>query len=202
MKKILSIISLFLFLISSANAGKNVQRATVEPIPVPVAKAPIGAYIGVGALASFFTRDCCRGGKIHDNTYGALLRVGYNINRYVGIEGRFYTSPIEKDFMKITSYAGIFLKPQMPLGENITAYGLLGYGHTKISANCPGIGKHKHSISSPAFGGGVEYHFNKTNINGKRKKWSVWVDVINVMHHKTVKKFTDNVTSAGVAYHF
>jgi len=84
----------------------------------------------------------------------------------------------------------------------VTLYGLAGYGRTKISANCPGIGAHTHSITSPAFGAGLEYNFNDTNINGKRKGWSIWGDIINVMHNKTDKKFNDTILALGAGYHF
>ena len=201
MKKIVSIISVSLTLaVSSANAGKNVAPAESPVAPVIV---PTGIYVGAGVLASLLTRDCaCQTGKISDNTYGGVIKAGYNFNRFLGIEARAYTAPIEKDFLKIDNYVGIFVKPQVSVGEKGTLYGLLGYGRTKISANCPGIGPHTHSIKAPAFGAGFEYNFDSTNVDGKRKGWSVWTDIINVMSDKTEKKFNDNIVAVGVGYHF
>ncbi|WP_456432613.1 outer membrane beta-barrel protein [Nitratifractor sp.] len=181
------------------NAGKNVAPAQTEVLPI----APYGMYLGAGLGASFFGRDCpcADGSRIYDDTFGGIVRLGYDWNDFLGLEGRLMWLPWEKDFMSLLN-GSLYLKPKYAVTDNLTVYGLAGYGRNRLSCDCPAHPHHKHFEWAPGLGFGGEYFFNKERYNGKRKGWSIWADVVNVMYDKDRFNFTDNVVSGGVNYHF
>ncbi|WP_456431818.1 outer membrane beta-barrel protein [Nitratifractor sp.] len=185
--------------VGPVQAGKNVSPAPSPVVPV----APLGLYVGAGLVANLFSRDCpCGdGSRIHDNDYGGVFRLGYNWSRYLGFEGRLIYAPWEKDFMDFL-YGGLYLKPQMEVGDHVVFYGLLGYGRNHLSCDCPGHPHHTHDVWAPAAGVGAEYFFDGTRYDGKRQGWSIWADVVNTMYDKGSDNFRNNVVSAGVNYHF
>ena len=199
-RRVLSAAAALLLAGTGVQAGKNV--APVETPVVPVA-APLGFFFGAGLLGSMFSQDCpcANGSRLHDNTYGGLVQGGYDFNRYIGVMARFLGAPWESDFMKLT-HGGIYLRPKYPVTKKLTVYGLLGYGRNKIRHDCPNRPLHYHWINAPALGIGAEYFFNEERIDGKRKGWSLWGDVTNVMYNKAHYDFRDTLISAGVNYHF
>ncbi len=130
---------------------------------------------GVGGTYHNLDKDCsCADDSvIHDNTYGATVRFGYDFNKYFGLEGRGIYTFQGDGFLEEMGHVGAYLKPQLPIGQNINMYGLLGYGYNKLYCNCTNsFGKHNHSINAPSFGAGIEYHF-KPLVGNKREGWGV-----------------------------
>ena len=115
-----------------AGGDKMIAPATT---PVEVVD-PSSWYLGAGLVRATFSA-CNRGCTYEDITYGVMIRGGYDFNDYFGIEARFiYTFLGEGPFGGAPlMHAGVFLKPQFPLGERINLYGLLGYGYTKNLGN-------------------------------------------------------------------
>lgn len=66
-----------------------------------------------------------------DETLKFVGLLGYDFNEYIGVEGRIGTSIAEEDYAEVTTYS-IFLKPQYPVNEDFTLYGLLGFGLVKV----------------------------------------------------------------------
>jgi len=96
------------------------------------------AYIGLGA-ALVSTSDSTVGASFFAQTAGqdrlgnATLLAGYKFNSYVGVEGRYSTTVYESDFLNMDSWS-LFLKPQFPMGDDLNAYALLGYGGVTMGA--------------------------------------------------------------------
>jgi opacity protein-like surface antigen len=113
-------------------AGGDIVVAET-PAPTPELT---GFYVGAGY--AYIDAEATDGFDAADFTNNAVdLRVGYNINEYVAIEGRYaFGAEDEVDF---NGYAtpfladidtwGIFVKPQYPVTADATIYALLGYGN-------------------------------------------------------------------------
>ncbi|SHO81460.1 putative outer membrane protein A [hydrothermal vent metagenome] len=125
----------------------------VEPVMVipPVPINTTGLYVGIGLVATYFDGVCSCGNSYEDYTYGALLRLGYDYNEYIGLEARVLTSQIEDEGAKIKSHYGVFLKPQYHITDDINVYGLLGYANTEVGDTI------KIDDSGFSWGVGLEY---------------------------------------------
>jgi len=118
-------------------AGGKIVSPAMVPV-VPVTQESVNPwYLGVGLVWADFWKDPCSPVDptctYEDITYGVMVRAGYDINQYFGIEGRYvYTFLDEGPYGGAPlMHAGIFLKPQYPLTERINIYALAGYGYTK-----------------------------------------------------------------------
>jgi len=56
---------------------------------------------------------------------------GYNFNQYIAVEGRYLTTFTNEDLVEMSGWS-LFVKPQYPVTESISVYGLLGYGAVKM----------------------------------------------------------------------
>lgn len=199
-KKIMLFAAAAFWTIAPLEAGKDVAPATAPVAPVA---APAGLYAGVGLTGSFFSKDCpcADGSRIHDNTYGVALRMGYDWSPYLGIEGQAHWAPLESDFMKMRNL-GLYLKPQYDVTDQLNLYGLLGYGWTRFSCDCPDRPHHTHSVNGFQYGAGFEYFLQERQEGEKHEGWSIWGNYLNLMHKKTHYNFSDNVWAIGIGYHF
>ena len=203
-KRVLAIACGIMLSTLSVQAGKDVE---IVEVPVEPVACPTGFYVGAGGTYHNLDKDCpcAGGGTIHDNTYGGTIRFGYDFNKYFGIEGRGIYTGGGDGFLEDMWHLGAYLKPQLPVGESINLYGLLGYGFNQLNCNCPNaLGKHSHSISSPSFGAGIEYHFGDM-IGDKREGWGVWADAQSLMWNEKNDDATglkSTVFSAGIMYNF
>lgn len=66
-----------------------------------------------------------------DETGGFAILAGCNFNKYFAVEGRYTWTEWDQDYSDMTSYS-IFLKPMYPVTEDITVYGLIGYGNSEV----------------------------------------------------------------------
>ncbi len=152
------------------------------PAPIPVVPAVVAKknwYVGLDALAGRFETNSgvCTGlGDI-------VAKVGYNFNKYIGVEGRAGFGVIEADHdsniggtSKIKENYGIYLKPQLPLGDKVSLFGLAGYAKAKVDSKSTSIGglSGKLDEASPSFGLGLEYMINDT--------WSIVAEGIRLLH--------------------
>ena len=191
-------------------AGKNVEPAVVPVAPV----ADVNPfYIGLGLLWSGTSVDCpCAlppGARRKDTTYGAIARIGYDFNPYIGVEARFFKASMDSDFTETTHY-GIYLKPQYHITGKLNVYGLLGYGNTKIDFSCPTMADYDDTGIS--MGIGFEYDMSAdTPVTASRafdgqgdqeKGWGIWIDYQNFLHNEGKKNIKSNIVTAGVTYDF
>jgi OOP family OmpA-OmpF porin len=162
------------------------------------------------------SRDCfCPPGRnvrLKDSTWGGIIRAGYDYNQYVGIEVRALQSSIDTDWADKTTHYGIFLKPMLPVGEQMNIYGLLGYGHTKVETNCDFL-KDEFTHDGFSYGIGLEYDLSEDKEEGiydrpfdghgdQEKGWGLWVDYQNLMHNAGPDNYKTNIISFGITYDF
>lgn len=223
MKKIIKIITLSGLLTTSSLFGGG----DIAPV-IPIEKIdPNPFYVGVGLIWAGVSRDCndpseyCPDTRLKDSTWGGIIRVGYDFNQYFGIEGRALKATLDSDWAETTHY-GIFLKPMMPVGEQMNIYGLLGYGHTKVVTDCAIQETFKHDGFS--YGIGLEYDLsdkeddyeahkeNEWDVltfdrefdghGDQEKGWGLFIDYQNLMHDEGPNNYRTNIISFGVTYDF
>ena len=195
--------------ISSACFGGGDFVPVVEPVvvvpPMPVETS--GVYVGVGIVATHFDGVCVCGNDYEDYTYGALLRVGYDYNNYIGFEARALTSQIEDEGAKIKSHYGVFIKPQYHIRDDINVYGLLGYAKTEVgdtvnidkSGFSWGVGL-EYDLSSDTKEDGV-YNRAFDGQGNQEKGWGVFVDYQRLLQKDNYPHDID-VLSFGISYDF
>ncbi len=143
-----------------------VEEEYVAPVveaPAPVAVKPVpvvpvknikanGFYAGLGIAGAQYKSNCdsaCpKSGK--DKTVGVMARVGYDFNKYVGIEARGIRTNWKADGGKV-KHAGIFVKPMYPVTDATNVYGLVGVAKTKTDGHLQ-----KTNAETLALGAGVE----------------------------------------------
>ena len=121
------LISIAILTTSTYAGGKSVRAVEVEILPIP--KNISSWYLGLGVVAAKF-RACGNDCSYEDQTYGAMLRGGYEFNEYFGIEARgIRTFLDEGPFGGVPlQHIGLYAKPQYPVSEDFSLYALLGYG--------------------------------------------------------------------------
>ena len=198
-----------------------------QPVPVPIGSpkhiSPSGFYAGLGITGSRYKSSCdCptdssssanlgvqnsttkRSGK--ENNVALLARVGYDFNRYVGLEFRGMKT-IGSTSNADISHMGLFLKPMVPITDGLNAYGLVGAAKTKVSGAYNNV-----DAESLSLGAGVEFDLSKDtpkegrysrNFDGQgdqEKGIGLFVDYERLV----VKKDSPDLDtlSAGVTYDF
>jgi len=197
MKRITAFISALIIATISANAGKNVIPAPVEPVAVPV---PIGLYFGGGLTYAHSKCKCdnlsLSKGSISTrkgNSYGINLKAGYSFNEYIALEAKYlYTPWGDKD--KTLKHYGLYFKAIYPLNRNVDIYALLGYGKTK----CDTLQNSKNSF---AWGAGAEYTFKK-RVTDKKEGVGVYIEYLRPLKKSGSQNITVDTVSTGISYHF
>jgi len=128
-------------------------KPTPVPVPVPVKNITAnGFYAGLGIAGAQYktncSSECSKSGK--DKTVGLMARVGYDFNKYVGLEARGIRTNWKADGGKV-KHAGIFVKPMLPVGDAVNVYGLVGVAKTKTDGYLQ-----KTDAETLALGAGVE----------------------------------------------
>jgi len=208
MKKVIFSLVAATALSSSLFAGKNVAPAPLPPVPVPEKPAPavlppLGLYVGGGLTYAKSQCQCDDNTRCSDGTscaqphegktYGVNLKAGFDLNEYIGIEGRYLYTPWGDEDKTLKHY-GIYLKPNAPVTDNIDVYGLLGYGKTE----CETL---KESYKGLAWGLGAEYSFGKKTA-GLKEGWGVYAEYTRPLKKSGAKNIKTDVLSGGVSYHF
>ena len=217
--------------ISSVYAGGKIIAPAVSPVAEIVDADVNPWYIGLGLVWANVTRDCycydLQGNlrdvaRAEDDNWGGIVRLGYDFNQYFGIEGRYLSASVLDSFFD-TTHIGIYAKPKYPIGERFNIYGLLGYGHTEVEADCGDIHEN-FSKNGFSFGVGMEYDLSskeddyehyKNSVNGvpefdrpfdgygdQEVEWGLWVDYQNLLHDSGAVKYRSNVVTFGVTYDF
>jgi len=192
----------------------------VEPTPVVVAPIPVkninpsGFYAGLGIAAAQYTPNCScptTTGTVNnkttkDRTAGLMARVGYDFNKYIGIEARGIRTNWKSDGGKV-QHAGVFVKPMIPVGDATNVYGLAGLAKTKTQG-----AMQKTNASGLALGLGVEVDLSKDTpkegrygraFDGKgnqEKGLGVFVDYERMLVKSGAPKL--DAISTGITYDF
>ena len=163
MKSVLFFVMLFWVAGATLEAGgkKQVAPAEAEVLEIPV-EHPSPWYIGGGPMRVHFLKDPCSPFDPHcryeDTTFGIMMRGGYDMDPYFGIEGRAAYSFLDKGPYggAPIAHIGLYLKPQYPLTERFNLYGLLGFGYTKNLGSGARLNYFDHDTGFAA-GAGIEY---------------------------------------------
>jgi len=181
-----------LLLTSSIYAGGNYKLAKVKPILI-VYESEKKFYAGF-ALALNRVETYKYGPYSLVSTY---VKLGYQINHYLAIEGRGYVG-VTKRTLKHNYTYGIYLVPQYPFNKNLTFYGLVGYAKTKVMHTKLKINNYTKQ-SDFSYGVGVDYKFAKNK--------SIYIEYVNLINKKRVRpegvyKLKVHGIGVGVSYRF
>jgi hypothetical protein len=115
-----------------------------------------GFYGGLGLVAVKYDPNCiCKSGV--DKTAGFMGKLGYDFNKYFGLETRGLFTTLKDDGGTV-KHLGAFLKPMFPLGKNINSYGLLGFAKSTTQGSL-----RRTDTSGLALGLGLEYDLLDSN---------------------------------------
>jgi len=196
---------------------EDIKAAEVVPVTIPTEPkvvAPVPAadvspiYVGIGIAATKYKTNCqCSGTKSGtDTTGGIVARVGYDFNKYMGIEARGLIAPSNSDGTEV-KHAGVFVKPQYPVTDGLNVYGLGGIAKTTTKGPLQNM-----DVSGLAFGGGLEYDLSDDKkkdakydrefdgIADQEKGFGVFADYER-LYYKSGSPDLDAV-SVGVTYDF
>jgi len=123
-----------------AQAGGDIEAPQmVEMTAAPVVATEMsGFYAGLG-LSAVSAREAGASSSFtsakdgQDRLGNLALHVGYNINEYLAVEGRYTTSVVKDDISELSG-ASLFAKLQYPVTEDASVYGLLGFGQMSIDS--------------------------------------------------------------------
>jgi len=135
------------------------QPVIVDPKPIPVVApksvSPSGFYAGLGITGSRYQSACdCPIVSGVEGSAGIVARLGYDFNRYIGIEARGMKSLTSSK--ADISHTGLFIKPMVPVSNSLNLYGLVGFAKTKVTGQYQNV-----NAESLALGGGVEIDLSK-----------------------------------------
>ena len=172
--------------IEETTLAPQVEQVVKQAVVKPTLSTNLanGFYLGVGATLARYQANCdCIEGE--DDTYGAVVKMGYHINEYIAIEGRGLSTPIQDDGGRI-DHLGIYLKPSYPI-NNLSLYGLIGLGKSETTETL-----RKTDVNGLAWGAGVDYNLNE--------KFSLFADY-GRLFQKTDSPDLDTI-NLGVNYNF
>jgi len=159
MKKITNSLLAFMAMSSMAMAGGNEVPTEAAIIDVPVVSVDTSAFY-LKPMYSYMSGDDVTRGEFSGNVLQTAI--GYDFNEYIGLELRA-GGTLSDDMIKVngvnqetTDYKmttiSAFLKPQYPISENFSAYGLIGYGQVEVAAG---------KDSGLQYGAGLDYMYSK-----------------------------------------
>jgi len=176
---------------------------TPKPTPKPVEvmakpSGPIGMYVG-GALAAMASRSDCEGNRANvfseengqDRQIGFTGILGYDFMKFLGAELRTSMGLAKDDYGTKMKQYGLYLKPNIDLGDALNLYGLIGYSTVNMSTCGTGADLDKKN-SGLSYGAGLDY--------GVTENISVFTDVVNYLRDD--KSRSTWGTNVGVKYKF
>jgi len=116
-----------------------------------------GFYAGLGITATRYKTSCstrCANSGT-DKTIGILGRVGYDFNKYIGLEARGIKTSLKNDGGTV-KHVGVFIKPMLPIGDKTNIYGLVGIAKTTTEGRLQ-----RTDAETLALGAGVELDLSK-----------------------------------------
>ena len=203
MKNIKLLLLSWISVSSGIFAGGDIDVPVVEAqvLDTPEVSEKSDFYAGL-ALSSVSVRESgvslnfASVKKGQDRVGNVTLLLGYDINSYVALEGRYTTLVTSEDKAKMNSLS-IFLKPQYAVSDELSIYGLLGYGKVKIeSQNKANVDVNKGSFQ---WGLGLDYDLTSDI--------SMFVEYTSLAHNMdgafiTANSASVDALSIGLTYRF
>lgn len=141
----ITVMAMSTLVIAGGDTGKMVEEVEAAVVPI-IIEDDSSFYVGL----AYSYVDAEIDGEQTGNGYSLLA--GYNYNKYIAVEGRYTATVGDMDVenhildgvdgksrpdgeyeREVSSY-GLFLKPQLPIGDAFSVYGLLGYGSVTARA--------------------------------------------------------------------
>lgn len=134
-----------------------VEEAIVKDAIVENEASVSGIYAGIGIITARYDTNCggCSKKAGIDKTAGVMARVGYDFNKYVGVEARGMMTKISDDGGTV-KHAGVFVKPMYPVTDELNTYGLVGLAKTTTQGSL-----RRTDVTGLAMGVGVEYDLSE-----------------------------------------
>jgi len=202
MKKILLSVAAIAATMTLAQAGGDIVPV-YEPVVAPEAIQydSVPVYLGLGLTRGIYNNSCKSGCTYEDVTGGVTLRAGYDINEYVGVEARYIATFWGDDDLggEKLSHVGLYIKPMMPINEQINIYGLVGYGMTTTTSNS----KHLAEVDENGFAAGIgmEYDIDTQDADGSLESgFGLFVDYQRLLITSDVPDM--DALSGGVTFDF
>ena len=188
-----------------AGGGFTTEQETLVVFEEPNVSPLNNFYLGFAY--SFVNAE--RTALLDDHDFSALmLQMGYNINEYVAIEGRYWfgvDDTMSNNLEQSIDSWGIYVKPQYPVTEALNVYGLLGYASSEYIETFGSLNYTPDSdIDGFSWGLGTSFAFSK-NI-------SIFVDYVNLYDdtnsYKTITngdisiEDTIDTVNLGITYNF
>ena len=136
--------------------NENTQNSTTQNTSSFNSQSSVNSknsfYAGLGITALNYDIKCdCPDKSAKDTALGGMTKIGYNFNKFIGIEARGMKVNL-KNGMGSVNHVGVFLKPMLPLGPVVTAYSLVGVAKTKTNGKVREV-----DTTSVALGAGMEF---------------------------------------------
>ena len=133
-----------------------------------------GAYVNLGVDALEF------------DAFGVSGKVGYNFNRFLGVEGQLGLGIIDDsgdvDGFDVEEgydlFGGAFAVGRVPVTPEIDVFGRVGYYAAGLSGEVEDI-EFDYDVDGFAFGGGVQFNFGPNMMSGIRAEYTN-LDVDNI----------------------
>jgi opacity protein-like surface antigen len=144
---------------------------------IALAQPPSPIYLG-------FDYTTLNTGGTNPTSY--VIRGGYRFTDHISAEAHFLTSGSSDGGNKLQTGLAAFVRADLPVGQNFSIYGLLGYGSIDFS-----VAGTKDTYASQAYGAGITYALSQmTALN---------LDYISYANSKGLTMCSLN---AGVMYSF
>jgi len=132
MKKVIISVAAMLSMLSAGGCVLAPVTPVVPVTPQTAVLATSNFYVG-GALSAISARKAnvdmdffsIKNGQ--DRIGNLMMLAGYEFNKYVSVEGRATLSFAKQDFAKFSGFS-LFVKPQYPINNKFSVYGLIGAG--------------------------------------------------------------------------
>ena len=186
-----------------AQAGGDIVPV-YEPVVAPEAIQydSVPVYLGLGLNRGIYSDSCKGGCHYEDVTGGLTLRAGYDFNEYIGAELRYLATFWGEDDLggEKLQHVGLYIKPMMPINEQLNVYGLIGYGMTTTTTGGNGnLGE----VDDNGFAAGIgmEYDIDTQDADGALESgWGLFVDYQRLLIKSDVPDM--DVLSGGVTFDF
>ena len=155
-------------------------------------------YVGVGFTRGIYHNSCKSGCEYEDVTYGVMAKAGYNFNQNVGMELRYLQTFWDADELggQELQHVGLYIKPMMPMNEQLSIYGLVGYGMTSTTTGANGNLK---EVDDNGFSAGLGLDYTVASEEGA-SGWGLFVDYQRLLIKSDVPSM--DTVSTGITFGF
>ncbi|MCH9741014.1 MAG: porin family protein [Epsilonproteobacteria bacterium] len=180
-------------------------KVVVPVVPIPVTEttevssssSSNGFYAGLGITGVAYESNCdCKIGAGSEENIALLGRLGYDFNRYIGLEARGMKTVANGEGAEV-EHVGLFIKPMLPVTNAANFYALLGAAKTTTTGNLQNV-----DAETLAVGAGFEYDLSSLDDGqgDEERGIGLFVDYERLVMKEDAPDL--DTVSAGVTYDF